>query len=106
MQDLFQDLVGLEVDLATGEVNVSAGSETPFFIEYNTDTPTPAHDGLVAAAALGLSTPRSFGTVDTLEAFVSHASECHALEAISIRDAHGCFRQRFKERLRALVSCA
>ena len=90
VEDLSQDLVGLEVDLATAEVHVSAGSETPFFMEYNADTPTPPRDGLVAAAALGLPTRRSLGSVDTLEAFMCHASVCRALEALSIRHAVGC----------------
>jgi hypothetical protein len=96
VEDLIQERVGLEVDLATGEVHVPAGSETPFFIEYNADTPTPPLDGLVAAAALGLPTRRPLGTVDTLEAFVRHASECRALEALSIWHALSCSGQRFK----------
>jgi hypothetical protein len=92
VEDLFQDLVGLEVDLATGEVHVSAGSETTFFIEYNADTPTPPHDGFLAIAALGLPTRRSLGTVDALEALARRASEGRALEALSIGHALSCSR--------------
>jgi hypothetical protein len=103
VEDLIQDLFGLEVGLATGEVHVSAGSETPFLVEYNADTPTPSHDGLVTAAALGLPTRRSLGSVDTLQTFMCHASGCRALEGLSVRHAVGCSRERFKERLRALV---
>jgi hypothetical protein len=103
VEDLIQDFVGLEVDTATGEVHVSTGSETSFFIEYNADTPAPTLDGLLATAALGLPARRSLGAVDTLEAFARCASECHPLEALSIRYALSGCRQRFKERLRALI---
>jgi hypothetical protein len=89
LEDLIQDLVGLEVDLATSEVHVSSGSETPFFVEYNADTPTTPRDGLVAAAAVGFPTRRSLGTVDPLESFICRASECRALEVPSIRHAVG-----------------
>jgi hypothetical protein len=103
VEDPIQQFIGLKVNLATGEVHVPAGSETPFFVVYNADTPTPPRDGLVAAAALGLPSRGSLGTVDTLEAFMRHASECRALEVPSIRHAVGCSRQRFEDRLRALI---
>jgi hypothetical protein len=106
LEDLIQDLVGFEVGPATSEVHASSGSETPFFVEYDADTPTSQRDRQVTAAAIGFPARRSLGTVDPPESFICLASECRALEALSIRHAAGCFCQRFKHRLRALVSRA
>jgi len=44
LEDLIQDLVGLEVGPATSEVHASSGSETTFFVEYDADTPTSQRD--------------------------------------------------------------
>jgi hypothetical protein len=89
LQDLIQDLVGLEVGPATGEVHASSGSETPFFVEYDADTPTSQRDRLVAAAAVGFPAGGSLATVDPLESFICRAFKCRALEALSIRHAAG-----------------
>jgi hypothetical protein len=89
LEDLIQDLVGLEVGPATSEVHASSGSETPFFVEYDADTPTSQRDRLVAAAAIGFPARRSLGTVDPLESFICRASDCRALETLSVGYAAG-----------------
>jgi hypothetical protein len=106
LEELIQDLVGFEVGPATSEVHVSSGSETPFFVEYDADTPTSPLDGLVAAAAVGFPTRGSLGAVDPLESFICRACECRAFKGLSIGHAVGCSGQCFKHWLRSLVSRA
>jgi hypothetical protein len=106
LENLIQDLVGFEVGPATSEVHVSSGSETPFFVEYNADTPTSPLDRLVAAAAVGFPARGSLGTVDPLESFICGASECRAFKALSIGHAVGCSGQCFKHWFRSVVSRA
>src|SRR5215470_6719080 len=83
VQHLSRDVAGLEVSLATVEVHETARSEAAFFIEHEPNAPTPAHDGLAATAALGLSARRSLGAVDAREAPVRQAAACRALQAPS-----------------------
>ena len=60
----------------------------------------------MAAAAPGLPARGQLGAIDTRDAPMRHAPKCRTFEVLSIGHVLGTFRQRFEERLRALVRCA
>lgn len=103
VENRLQQLVGLEISITTAEMHIPPGGETPLVIEDDADTPAPPLDGLVAAAALGLSTGGPLGTVDTRDARVCNASEDGSPEAFLVGYALGCLIQRLQKRLRTLV---
>jgi hypothetical protein len=50
-----------------------------------------------------LPTRGPLGTIDARDTAVRGALKCCALEVLSVGDVLACFRQPFKERLRALI---
>src|SRR5579862_2510596 len=89
LQEVIEDVVGLEVILAASQVH-----EAPLFIEDHANAPASLFDGLVTAAALGLSGRGPLTAVDTLEALMRHALACYPFQGVALSDAVGCLLQR------------
>ena len=102
MQDLRQDLVGLEVSLAAGEVHIPAWRETRALEEDQPDAPAASLDGLAAAAALGVPARRALGAVDAREPPVRQAPARRELEGFPPGQVLERFAEHLEKRLRAL----
>ena len=106
MEDLIEDFAGLEVSATTIEVNIPSRRESSLLIVRDPNTPAPAVDGLMAAAAPGLAGRRPLGTVDARSAMVRRTSARGTLQSISIRYVLKTVAEPFKELLWPLVGCA
>src|SRR5262245_3927398 len=103
MKQGIQDVAGLEVGLAAGEVQEASGGEPPLLVEHEADAPVPAGDGLAAAAALGLRGGSALGAVDTGQAALSRAAARGPLERLRFRNVSFLLLEGFGHRLRPLV---
>jgi hypothetical protein len=106
VKDLIQNLVGLEINLPTSEVNIPSGRETAFLVVHDAYAPTPALDRLMAAAAPGLTGGRSFSAIDARHAPGNQTSARGTLQVIPIGHRLGCFTQPVEKLLRPLVGSA
>ena len=97
---MIQDVVGLEVNLATLEVHEPCRIEAGLFIEHQPDAPRAALNALAAIAAPGLPTRRSLGAVDPRQATMRQAAPRRAFQPVSI--GRVSFREDLKQRLRPL----
>src|SRR5206468_11309504 len=94
-----QDVVALEIGRAAVEVDEPPGKESTFLEEHEPDAPCSAFDGLLAAAALGLTARRALSSVDPRQAPVRRAAARRTLEGRAIGHTRWRFRERLEHRL-------
>jgi hypothetical protein len=95
--------VSLKVVVAAAQVYESSRREHAFFIEDQPNSPGPSLDGSLAVPALGHSTRRSLGPIDSRETPLCEALLGEAFQVFPIRDSLSRFTKSLQEWLGTLI---
>jgi hypothetical protein len=103
MEYLVHHVLGLKILVAAAQVYESSRCEHALFVENQANPPGPALDRSPAVTALGHSSRRSLGPIDSREPALRQALLSDPFEVLPIRDTLTCFSQGLQEWLGTLI---